>query len=97
MREAQVLGTCSTFCKQHSKLKVHGCPRMPLNEKLSWTFGGIAAASGGAVFLCDQMATTQNKTMQQALGGVLAFWCARRCRSRLHAGPETGARLTILA
>jgi hypothetical protein len=56
---------------------------MPLNEKLSWTFAGITAASGGAVFMCDQMANTTDKRTQQILGAVLAFWCVKPLR-RVH-------------
>ena len=49
-------------------------PRMNMNEKLTWTFAAVAAASGGAVVLTDRMEAAADPQMKRALACVLMFW-----------------------
>ena len=48
--------------------------RLSYNEKLSWTFAGVAAASGGAIFLADRINATTDPRTQQILSCILVFW-----------------------
>lgn len=45
-----------------------------MNEKLSWTFAAVAAASGGAVFLADRIEAAADPQMKRALACALIFW-----------------------
>ena len=45
-----------------------------MNEKLTWTFAAVAAASGGAVFLTDRIEATADQQMKRILACVLIFW-----------------------
>ena len=48
--------------------------RMNMNEKLTWTFAAVAAASGGAAFLTDRIEAAADPKMKRALACALIFW-----------------------
>lgn len=51
-----------------------GVFRMNMNEKLTWTFAAVAAASGGAVLLTDRIEAAADAQTKRILACVLIFW-----------------------